>query len=78
MLADNIFSSLIILALMFLVALKFLFWANQMATRVRTVTWQTKAFVLATENSLPQFKKTPQSFSRARVELILLTMLILF
>jgi len=34
--------------------------------------------VLATENSLPQFRKTPQVFSLARVELTLLTTLILY
>jgi len=32
----------------------------------------------ATENSLPQFRKAPHSFSRASVELILFTTLILY
>ena len=41
-------------------------------------TWQINAFVLATENSLPQFKNMPQSFSLARVELTLFTILILY
>jgi hypothetical protein len=78
MFADSIFSSFIILALMFLVALKFLFWANQTATRVMTTTWQINALVLATENSLPQLRKAPQLFSLASVEFTLFTMLIRF
>lgn len=32
-----------------------------------------KAFVEATESSLPQFKKTPQFSSRAKVDITLLT-----
>ena len=76
--ADSIFNSVIILALIFFVALKFLFCANQMATRLIATTWQTNAFVLATENSLPQFKNIPQSFSLASVEFTLFTILILY
>lgn len=74
---DSIFNSIIIFYLIFLEALKFLFCANHIATKLIATTWQMKAFVLATENSLPQFKNIPHSFSLARVELTLFTMLIL-
>lgn len=47
-----------------------------MATRLIATTWQKNAFVLATENSLPQFKNMPQSFSLASVELTLFTIFI--
>ncbi len=40
-----------------------------------TVTWEMKALVEATDNSLPQFKKTPQFSSLARVDMTLFTTL---
>lgn len=64
-------------ALSLLVKLKDLRCANHSATKVKQTTYAVYALVDATESSLPQFIKTPQSFSLARVLLTLLTTLIL-
>lgn len=74
-LLDKNLNSEIIPDLIFLDPLKFLRWANQRDTRVKTVAYDIKAFVEATDSSRPQFKNTPQFSSLARVDMTLLTML---